>query len=124
MCQSGCRARRPAGRLKCPAPCSLSHLAGSRRWAARVCLRCTMSDVNPFDSVEPHRHLPERLRSALWRACEVVLSHSGEFVEAAAWLEAEYSEAACRAKCEAEWRDERAGLIMGVTEGSPCYRRL
>lgn len=53
---------------------------------------------NPFDSVEPHRYLPDEARAALWSACELVLSQPGDFVDAVTWLEDGYSEAAMRGR--------------------------
>ena len=52
----------------------------------------TSLSSNPFDDIEPHRHLPAEARSALWSACQLVLERSDEFADALAWLNECYSE--------------------------------
>ena len=52
------------------------------------------SNGNPFDDVEPHSHLSADTKTALWAACELVLNRPGDFADAVAWLNENYSEPA------------------------------
>ncbi len=76
---------------------------------------------NPFDNVEPHCHLLPEARAALWAACELVLARPGDFAEALAWLDKDFSEAAIRERLlrESEWMC-RSALRNLRDEGDRC----
>jgi hypothetical protein len=83
-----------------------------------------MSDAptgNLFDNIEPHRHLPDETRLALWAACDCVRKCPSEFAAAAAWLDRDYSEAAvCERHLKESERQCRRNLWQVIHDVDRC----